>query len=362
MTVVQAIAALLYDHDTVIVPALGAFVRHDESAQVNVITNEFQKPSSTLEFDPSQREENPLVIEYLMEHDGISDEEARQQIAAFVAECYNQMREGQPYALEGVGTLTLDSFQELVFEPDATADFNADAFGLDDLEVQPVFGDTGRLAWGSKAPEKPTPEKETPEKEVQNTDLFDTNENKVGNDPDDKGHRRLWWLWLLIILIILGGGGAWWYFKFMPTEPEPIPPVAVVVPTDNVPTVDSLEIPEPIELPVDSLTLSADSLDYTLDPQEPSTDTVAEPEPALQVVQPELESKAFIIGGCFGMEEYALNMANAAIEQGCAEAFVMKRGSKYYVAYGQYPTTADAKEALPDIIANYNKKAWILNK
>ena len=120
MNVIQAIIALLYDHDTVIVPALGAFVRHDEGAQVNVITNEFQKPTSTLSFDPEQREENPLIIEYLMLHEGLSDEEARQQIAAFVAECYAKMREGETVTLEGLGTLAFNGLQEPVFEPEAS--------------------------------------------------------------------------------------------------------------------------------------------------------------------------------------------------------------------------------------------------
>ena len=199
---------------------------------------------------------------------------------------------------------------------------------------------------------------------------------------------------------------TWWYFMYRPLKPQPLPPTPV----------DSVALSAPITVPVtstdsseetlatpddttkfaiDTLELSTDSLqswvdtivepvadtlekapidiveesltDTVVEPvidtlDETVTDTVVQPVEQLRVVKPEPESKAFIIGGCFGMEEYALNMASAAIEKGCTTAFVMKRGSKFFVAYGQYPTAADAKAALPDIIANYNKKAWILNK
>lgn len=350
MTVEQAISALLYDHDIVIVPALGAFVRHDESAQVNVITNEFQRPSSTLEFDPAQREENPLIIEYLMEHDSVSDEEARQQIAAFVAQCYSQMRDGQPYTLEGIGTLSLDSLQELCFVPDVSAEFNAEAFGLADLEARPVFGDPG-----------PAPQDDVIRDESKQ-DIKQWGTDDVMEEHENKKKHSLWWLWMLMLLLLLGGA-AFWYFYFRPVEPEPNPPLAVTnTPTENNSVDDPLEIPEPIEITVDTIVQSVDTTEYTMDPLESETDSVPEPMPTPQVIQPDPESKAFIIGGCFGVEEYALNMVATAIEQGCTEAFVMKRGTKFYVSYGQYPTAADAKAALPDIVANYNSKAWILTK
>lgn len=362
MNLSQAIAALLYEHDTVIVPALGAFVRHDESARVNVITNEFQKPSSSIEFDPSQHEENPLLIEYLMQYDELPFEEARQQIAAFVADAYAKMREGEPLILEGIGTLSLNRFQELEFEPDSSADFNVEAFGLDDIDALPVFGDTQDSASGTSL----------------RNDIPD-NDNGQSSDGDDTPHHSLWWLWLLLILIILGGGASLWFFNLWPFNPKPQPPVVV----DTV-AVDTSKTVVPDEIIEDSISDSIESLiDSTLVPLNPldslamdslSQHVDAMPEPNLteeepvsptqtiQVVKPLPESKAFVVGGCFSVEQNALNMAKEAIEKGCAEAFVMKRGSKYFVCYGQYPCTADAKAALPEILSKYNPKAWILTK
>ena len=350
MNVSQAIVALLYDNEMVIVPALGAFVRHDQSAQVNVITNEFQRPGATLEFDPSQREEKPLLIEYMAQQGGGDFEEARQQIAAFVADGFAMMREGRPFVIEGIGTLSLNPFQELKFEPDANADFNPESFGLGDIEVQSVFWD--------------------PKNQASITQPSNLNGPDSG---DDDPHRSLWWLWLLLILIVIGGGVSLWYFNLWPFHHKPQPPMVVdTVTVDTSKAIPPQEIIEDsivdsIDPTIDSILIPLGSLDsLAIDSVSQPIDTMAEPKPItdepIQVVKPLPESKAFVVGGCFGVEQNALNMATEAIRQGCTEAFVMKRGSKFFVCYGQYPSTAAAKAALPEILSQYNPKAWILTK
>jgi len=336
-------------------------VRHDESAQVNVITNEFQRPTSSLEFDPSQREENPLLMEYLMLHGNLSDEDARQEIAAFVADCYAKLREGETVTFEGIGTMSFNSFQEPEFVPDTSSDFNAESFGLEDLEAQPVFSTT-------------TPDIRTPEPSAIETSMVDEYSSELVNEPepvkvtsdpiddaassdDDPQHRR-WWLWLLLLLLVAGGVVVW-YFHFRQVEPAPPTPPAVVE-IDTIVKKDSLDLPGLIENHDDTLVTTTDSsaLQGVVETQE----IVEEPVPPIEVVKPDPESKAFIVGGCFSVKENALNMAMEAYNLGCAGTFVMKRGEKFYVCYGQYRSNADAKAALPEILEKYNQKAWILIK
>lgn len=337
-TIPSAIASLLYDHDTVIVPGLGAFVRHDQSAHVNVITNEFQRPSSTLGFDPQQREENTLVSDYLMACDGLADEEARTAIASFVSECFASLKEEGSVSLAELGTLTMNEQQSLVFEPLADTNFNGDAFGLEDLCPQPVFG-------------------------VRNEELGVRSEEVSHKDILSEKNRSLWWIWLLLLLLV-AAGVVLWYFKFrsVPTKPWPRKPVPVQVresllphspmPTGN-DTLVSVEPGDTLTTPTETPKTLPDTPTETSEPQVSGT---------LEVVKPEPTSKAFIVGGCFSMEKNALNMAAEAQAQGCADAFVMKRGKMYYVCYGQYPSTADAKAALPMALSQYNPKSWILTK
>lgn len=361
MTVIQAIEALLYDHDAVIVPALGTFVRRNESAQVNVITNEFQKPTSSLQFDPSQREENRLIIEYLMQHDNITEEEARQRIAAFVAEGYAKMREGKSLVLEGIGTLCHNALGELIFEPDPKADFNADAFGLTDLDVQPVFGESIH--------QSPEPETKSNQTQLEPVQIETPPQKKVSTSKpprpsgNDTKRGNLNWLWILLLILLIDGV-ALWFFLFQPLEPKPLTPGSIAVSNE-----DTIE--EPIELPVDSSLLVIDIPESIVDTGISLIDIVEEPDPSVKVdesssivkvVKPQPESKAFIVGGCFSIEQNALNMVTEAKGQGCSDAFAMQRGSMYYVCYGQYTSTAEAKAALPEVLASFNPKAWILTK
>ena len=342
-SVASAIASLLFDHDTVIVPGLGAFVRHDQSAHVNVITNEFQRPSSQLSFDPRQREENNLVIESLMASDGLTNDEARTAIATFVSDCFARLKEEGAMTLPGLGTLSMDEQQNLVFEPEDN-NFTGDAFGLEDLEATPVYK-------GDPVP----PLQDVPREES----VLDALEPTPKKDlPEERQpHRHTWWIWVLLLLLA-AAGVALWYFQFRPVPTKPWPmPVLTMQPREQL-----LPREETSETPVTPETPETPEVPATPETQvTPETAPEVAPAP-VEVVKPEPTSKAFIVGGCFSVEQNALNMTAEAREQGCTEAFVMKRGSKYFVCYGQYPSTADAKAALPEVLQNYNQKAWILTK
>jgi nucleoid DNA-binding protein len=360
-TIPSAIASLLYDHDTVIVPGLGAFVRHDQSAHVNVITNEFQRPSSTLGFDPQQREENNLVSNYLMACDGLADEEARTTIASFVSECFTSLKETGSVSLPELGNLTMDDQQNLLFEPLAGTNFNGEAFGLVDLCPQPVYG--GKPEAGGTVSERLAGDEPLRSEGSSSYHGAPAAEEPSGSevtvprrdDPSEGRTRSTWWIWVLLLLLV-AAGVALWYFKFrpVPTKPWPLRPVPAM------PSRESLLPREPEPVENDTLT-TVPSLD-TLTTVEPHNTLTTPDEATLEVIVPEPSSKAFIVGGCFSMEKNALNMAAEARAQGCADAFVMKRGKMYYVCYGQYPSTADAKAALPEALSHYNPKSWILTK
>ena len=375
-SVASAIASLLYDHDTVIVPGLGAFVRQVESAHVNVITNEFQRPSSQLSFDPRQREENTLVIESLMASDGLTNDEARTAIATFVNDCFAHLKEEGAMPLPGLGTLARDEHQNLVFEPEDT-NFNGDAFGLEDLNPEPVYGtengdSPSRFnipsaqgnALGSIEPVDPI----EPIEPVKPTEPV----NPI--EPTPSPRRSLWWLWLLLLLLA-AAGVALWYFQFRPgpTKPWPVPSLQrperpqrlTTVTTDTLMVQEDTVKTAPVETPTETI------VEPPIETPKPETPEVTPKETptvtptdsgTVKVITPEPTSKAFIVGGCFAVEQNALNMTTEAREQGCSDAFTMKRGSKYYVCYGQYPSNADAKTALPQILKDYNSKAWILTK
>ena len=338
--VINAISALLHDHQTVIVPGLGAFLCQAEGAKVNVITNHFEKPSATLSFDPQQREDNDLIVDYLKAQEGLDEATARQRVVEFVTECYNKLRSGETVEIPEVGTLSLNDNQETVFTPVDSNDFNGDAFGLDDLQAAPVIKGS-QNDW-----------KEEVSQQLKNLNTPMT----VDIDYGEKHHKR-GWLWLLLALLLIAGGVALWYFVFRPVEPKLEPEPVIPVDTVKVPEKDTLNVPEKdtIEIPVDTVEMPMDTI------VEPEVDTVEEPVVPVEVVVPSADYKIFIIGGCFSIEQNAMNMVAEEKEKGYDDVFVMKRGRMFYVCYGQFATVQEAKDELPRVWQTC-PKAWILNK
>ena len=94
-SVFHAIAALLYDHDAVTVAGLGTFLCQRRGAKVNVITNQFEKPTATLGFDTLQRDDDGLVAQYVANHEGITIEEADALVKAFAEETLEKLVQGE---------------------------------------------------------------------------------------------------------------------------------------------------------------------------------------------------------------------------------------------------------------------------
>lgn len=326
--IANAIAALLYDHDAVIIPGLGAFLRREEGAKVNVITNQFERPGASLGFDATRREDNDLVLRYLMAHEGLNEDEARQLLAQFVSDCFARLKEGETVALPEIGTLRFDGELGLILEPVANCDYNGDAFGLTDLNPQPVYGTKPQEDW----------------REQVKRQIKDKNTPMTVAIDHDKEHKGRGWLWVLLLLLL--AAAAVWYLWFRPVNTTPKP----WSPTPPTPPPTAVDIPDTIKPVTDSLQMEKDTLKL-------APDTL---KPKVEPVEPEFVPAAYIIGGCFSVEANAMNMVASVQEQGCKDAFVMQRGTMYYVCYGQYATMEETKVALPDIWANYNKKAWIL--
>lgn len=358
ITIAEAISDLLFVRDVVVVPGLGAFVKKLVPAEVNPVANYFAIPSSQIEFDANLREDNDLVANYMSEKDNIPEEEAKRLLTMFVTDCFNRLKEGKNVVLSGIGTLSYDRTNDLIFEPCSDQNFNADAFGLCDFSPTPVIL--------PKSKEEIETEIKQQQKD-KNTPV--TVDEKAVHEDDTQPNPHFGWLWILLGILLMGAiVYGMYYFQIIDfdlrrwkdhppknvldtvkkTEPE-----MPVVPLDSVQAEisDSLET----EIPVDTMMPPvADSVELQSE-QVPKVPEMVEAAPE---VAP--ESTIRIIAGCFSMEENAERLANSLRDKGYKYAFIERRGSKWYVAYGRYATEEEANAALREIRVNTDDKAWIM--
>ena len=341
ISITEAISDLLFVRDTVVVPGLGAFVKKPTSAKVNPVANYFAMPSAIIEFDANLREDNELLVRYLSEKNEIPEDEAKKLLAMFVSDCFITLKNKKKVVLNSIGTLSYDWADDLIFEPDASVNYNSDAFGLCDFSPEPVLR--------SKTKEEIKAEIEQQQKDKNTPVTVDekaVHEQDGEEDDENEEPRRLGWLWALLGLLLAAAVlFGLQYFKVVdfkqwferPEEPQETMPWNVTYPSVVKPWPKQTAAPE-----------AGDTLVEKAKEVQESTETV----------NPEANIR--IIAGCFGQEENADRLVNSLKDKGYTSAFYELRNGKWFVSFGRYATKEEAKAVLREIRANTEYKAWIL--
>ena len=325
ISIAEAISDLLFVRDTVVVPGLGAFVRKPCSAQVDLETNRFSMPSSEISFDAGLREDNDVIIKYLVNEIGISENEAKRMLFHFVSDCFNSMKSGQKVQLKDIGTLSFGPENEMLFEQDPAANYNTDAFGLCDFALEPVATVTVEEEHIEETTSAPTSAE---------------NEAPVEEKHDEGGTRELGkgvWAFMFALLFIMSG---LLYFKVYRPHFFNEEQTAATSADTEVEPVDPQVLAEEM---VGDLTRQIIREEQTLPlPVTVNNDTIR------------------IIAGCYDREEPAERMVNSLKNKGYVNAFKEKRGERWFVAYDRYHTEEEAHEALREIREVRGEKGWIL--
>lgn len=328
ISIAEAISDLLFVRDTVVVPGLGAFVRKPSPAKVDLETNNFSMPSSQISFDAGLREENDIIIRYLVDNFKISENEAKRLLFHFVSDSFNSLKSGNKVVLKDIGTLSFGPDNEIVFEQDETANYNTDSFGLCDFKLEPIVREVEVV----EETEQKVEEEKTPEVAEPETD----------KEPETEEERQVEigkgvWPFMIGLVLIMS---ALLYFK-------------VYLHKDDYKQ-------QPTEM-------ATEEGDTRLDPQTIAEEMIGEM--MGQIIREELTTPSVqevsrdtirIIAGCYDREEPAQRMVNSLKNKGYPNAFMEQHGERWFVAYDRYSTEEEALDALREIRESGKRKGWIL--
>ena len=137
MNLAKHINDLLYRYDCVIVPNFGGFVTHQVGAKLNNDAQTFYPPTKQIAFNGHLKHNDGLLANYVTSVEHLSFEQASNAISLIVGKWQNQLKTSE-LSLDKLGVLSLNTHQQIVFEPKKEINFLTTSFGLSAV-VSPVM-------------------------------------------------------------------------------------------------------------------------------------------------------------------------------------------------------------------------------
>ena len=128
---------LLYRFDCVVLPGFGAFLAKNKPSQYHENTQVFYPPQRQLNFNAQLKSDDGLLIKSISKTNGLTYEQARQEVNSFVEDLKLSLHQEKNIRLEQLGTFELTSDHVLRFYPDNSS-LRKDTFGLKPLQIKQI--------------------------------------------------------------------------------------------------------------------------------------------------------------------------------------------------------------------------------
>lgn len=129
---------LLYQYDCIVVPELGAFLTHYQSAVYTETSGLYLPPRKRVAFNEALRFDDGILANYIMLHEPVTREGAQRLIGSFVSDLRQQVETTGRFELEGIGTFTRNEESRLQFSPGLRQNFFGESYGMSAIPAQLV--------------------------------------------------------------------------------------------------------------------------------------------------------------------------------------------------------------------------------
>ncbi len=303
-TVDQHISNLLFTHECVIIPSLGALVSTNVSARFDADRNMFLPPSKEIGFNRSLSHNDGLLISTLAQENNLSYGKAKVMVEEFVAQVMAKVNSGGVAQINKVGSLKKDALGNLQFVADASESYLTDSYGLSSFHFKPLV-----------APQKPV---------IEN--------RQVRHLLQPVGLKQI----AASVAMVIG------LFAISQSLDNPMRNTTAEANMLSfvVPAVDEVKTDN------ETLTVSSDEIEAAIEEAVPVKDSY------------------FLIAGSFKTQNQANRFLNIIHEMGEEQAFVLvSPNNRYRVAINGYASKADAVNELNDYRLKEDfKTVWVLKQ
>ncbi|KGO87480.1 HU domain-containing protein [Flavobacterium suncheonense] len=310
MKIENYIAALLYRYQCVTVPGFGAFLTEIQSAQLHDATNTFFPPKKVVSFNPHLKNNDGLLANHIALQERISYDEAVKTIQTEVAHWTEQLQHRETVSLKDIGSISVNSEWNWVFEPVSSVNYLADSFGLSTV-VSPAVKREVFKAQVEELEEK-APIVFTPERRKNYSFLK----------------------YAAVFAVLLGCGGVAYHYQH---EQQ----------VANETLMAQKAVQEKVQHKIQEATFFIEN-----------------PLPAVTLNLKENVKKPYhVVAGSFRNEANAQRIFDELKTMGYEPVRLEKNGFGLYpVLYGSYASYAEAQNQMKTIQKTHNKEAWVLIK
>jgi hypothetical protein len=134
------IRELLFGHDCVIVPGFGGFIGNYTPARIDKNSGMFYPPVKQISFNRNLVHNDGLLIGKISGYASINYGDTRNLVDEFVGELRRKLVKGEKVVFDNIGSFVNNQEGNIQFEPDRTANYLLDSFGLGSFQCLPLEG------------------------------------------------------------------------------------------------------------------------------------------------------------------------------------------------------------------------------
>jgi len=134
------IKELLFGHDCVIVPGFGGFIGNYTPARIDKSTGTFYPPVKQISFNRNLNHNDGLLVGKISASAEINYGDARNIVEEFVAGVRKKLEKGEKVSFDHVGSFINNQEGNVQFEPDRSANYHLDSYGLEPFQCLPLEG------------------------------------------------------------------------------------------------------------------------------------------------------------------------------------------------------------------------------
>jgi nucleoid DNA-binding protein len=134
------IRELLFGHDCVIIPGFGGLIGNYTPARIDKSSGTFYPPVKQISFNRNLNHNDGLLVGKISGSASMNYGDARSMVEEFVQDIRKRLGNGEKVVFDHIGNFMNNHEGNVQFEPDRSANYHLDSYGLESFQCLPLEG------------------------------------------------------------------------------------------------------------------------------------------------------------------------------------------------------------------------------